>query len=219
MKWQNEDNNEYYENIPVDVLRGYAINGGFEDGCDIDLIYAYIASTNSVIEPSAAYGRVIKRLIQKGYKGKICAIERSNKFYRHLQKLYKNRAEIIHADIQKYQPLEKVDAILWMWSSISEFPKDQQLPILTHLSSWLKPQGIFIIETILHTLIPNNVSTVQDQTYVVYSNYGTAHGYTPSTEEVHEYAITLGFQYIKHINYKTTTERARILHIFSNSPI
>ncbi len=217
--WKNADMGDYYENIPIELLQNYAIKGGFENGCDIDLVYPYIKHTHSIIEVGAAYGRVIGHLIRKNYSGEIYAIERSKSFCKYLRQHYQDRVNIINMDIQYFQPPQKIEAMLWMWSNITEFPKIEQLPMLKHLSSWLMPSGIFVMETILHTLKPTNVTFTQGQSYVVDSEYGKAYGYTPSTQEVHEYAEKLGFKYIKHINYKTSTKRERILHIFSNNAI
>lgn len=219
IKWRNKDIIDYYENIPVDVLQSFAIKGGFEDGCDIDLAYPYIANTQSLIDAGAAYGRVIKNLVRKGYPGKIYAIERSKNFCKYLNKHYVDKAEIIQADIQYFELTQKVDAILWMWSGIGDFAKDEQLPMLRRMSTWLKKDGIIILETILHTLAPKNVTVNQGQNFIVYSEHGTAYGYKPSPEEIHSYGKQLGFIYIKHINYETTTQRQRVLHIFSNCPI
>jgi len=215
LNWKNRDNINYYENIPVDVLRELAIMGGLETGCDIDLIYEYIATKTSILEVGAAYGRVIRNILERGYSGKLCAIERSANFYKHLFAQFCDKAHIIHADFESLQPSKKVDIVLSMWSGISEFPKEQQLAIIKKMLSWLKPNGLAILDTISRTLIPKNVTVCKNQTYIVHSEYGTAYGYTPSNEEIDEYAKQLGIKNIRHINYKTTAGRDRVLHILS----
>lgn len=217
--WKNKDMRDYYENIPIAELRNFAVKGGFEDGCDIDLAYPYIANTSSLIDAGAAYGRVIKNLVRKGYSGKIYAIERSKNFCKYLNEHFADKAEIIQADIQLFEPTQKVDAILWMWSGIGDFSKDEQLPMLKRMCAWLKADGVIILETILHSLVPKNVTINQDQNFIVYSEHGTAYGYKPSIKELQGYGEQLGFKYIKHINYETTTHRQRVVHIFSKKPI
>jgi hypothetical protein len=217
--WKNTDIIDYYENIPVDVLRDFAISGGFEEGCDIDLAYPYIANTPSIIDAGAAYGRVVKNLVRKNYQGKIYAVERSKNFCKYLNTHYADKAEVIQADIQYFEPSCKVNAILWLWSGIGDFAKNEQLPMLKRMCTWLETDGVIILETILHTVQPKNVTINQGKNFIIYSEHGTAYGYKPSTEEIHNYGEQLGFNYIKHIPYETTTQRQRILHIFSKNPI
>src|SRR5579872_830747 len=97
-RWKNKDVIKWYKSIPVDLLRGYAVKGGLEDGCDIDIIYPYIANTNSLIEVGSAYGRVLKHLIRKEYPGKIYAVECSENFYNYLRTRYSKNAEIIFSE-------------------------------------------------------------------------------------------------------------------------
>jgi SAM-dependent methyltransferase len=217
--WKNEDVADYYENMPIEVLQDYALRGGFSNGCDVDIVYPYISNTSSVIDVGSAYGRVISYITKKGYLGEIYAIERSKNFYEYLKVNYSNNAEIIHADIKNFSPSKKVDAILWMWSGIGDFAKDEQLPILKHLNSWLKHNGVIILETILHTLEPKNATSNEGKSFVICSDHGTFYGYKPSVDEIQFYGEKLGFKYIKHIDYETTTKRHRILHVFSKRPI
>jgi len=213
--WKNEDNINYYENIPTDILRGYAIIGGFEEGCDVDLIEPYILRANSILEAGAGYGRVLRHILRKGYTGKLCAVERSKNFFTRLKKEFGDKVEVIQRDIQKFNPTEKFDLVLCLWSYISEFPKEDQLNILLHLSCFLNPNGVIILDTLLHTVAPKNVVQL-NQSYIARSEYGTAYGYTPSAKEIHRYAQKLGFENIKHIEYKTQTQRQRIIHILSH---
>jgi 2-polyprenyl-3-methyl-5-hydroxy-6-metoxy-1,4-benzoquinol methylase len=215
--WKNSDMINYYENVPIDVLLKLASIGGIEEGCDVDLAYPYIENTKSLIEAGAAYGRVVKSLIRKGYCGKIYAIERSKNLVNYLKEHYQDKAEIINADIINFEPSEKVDAVLWMWSNIGEFPKKEQLGALKHLATFLNPDGLMILETISHTALPMNLASydVESQTYIDHFPYGTLCGYTPTIQEIHEYAENLGFSNIQHINYETTTKRPRVLHILS----
>src|ERR1700677_3750060 len=150
-KWKNEDLIPYFEKVPPEVFQEFAIRGGLEEGCDIDVLFPYIEKTQSLIEVGACYGRVLHHLLRKNYRGRIDAIERSTHFFGVLKRKYNKNINLIHADINIFQPKKKLDAILWLWSDISSFPKEEQLPILTHLCSWLKKDGIFILETLLPT--------------------------------------------------------------------
>src|SRR5579871_1636617 len=82
--WRNEDLIDFYEKIPLNIFRDFAIAGGFEEGCDVDLVYPYIADVGSVLDLGAGYGRVTKRLIKNGYQGEINIVERSNELCKYL---------------------------------------------------------------------------------------------------------------------------------------
>lgn len=168
---------------------------------------------------AGGYGRVTKRLINNGYQGKIHIVERSQCYYEHLIKHYSHRAYITQQDIQHFCPIQKVEAVLWMWSGIGDFSKKEQLSILKRICTWLKPGGTLVLETILHTSVPNNATINEGQSFVIFTEYGTFYGYKVSAEEIQEYGEQLGFKYIKHINYLTPLGRPRVVHILSNAVI
>jgi hypothetical protein len=214
-KWNNDDNCNFHEHIGR-TFQKWAVQGGLETGCDIEIVYPYIVSKYSIMELGAAYGRVIKNLLERGYKNKLFAVERSKYFYNKLiHEFNNNQIVIINADIQTFAPDFKVDAILMLWSFISEFPKQDQLDILKRVSLWLNPQGLIIMDTLLHTLMPKNAILSNSQSYIIPFEQYNCYGYTPSKEEVNKYAMNLNVKSIKQIAYKTKTERHRILHILS----
>jgi SAM-dependent methyltransferase len=213
-KWGNEDNASYYENFPVEDFRKVAIRGGFEDGCDIDLIYHYLQDKKTLLDVGAGYGRAIHHLIKNGYTGKIFAIERSENFYNHLIKTFKDVATLIHGDINNFNPEMKFEAVLWMWSNISEWPKNQQADMLKKLADLCSEGGVVILDTIFYDGKPLNVTTYDSQTYIAKSDYGRyAYGYIPTKEEIKEYAAIAKLDIITQIDYTTTTDRKRILHV------
>ena len=134
----------------------------------------------------------------------------------YLKKIYQHKINIIHDSIKNFNPAEKVDAILWMWSGIGDFAKEEQLSILKHVNSWLKSDGVMVLETLLYTLEPTNATNNEGKIFVINSHHGIFYGYKPSVEEMQAYGEQLGFKSIKHIYYKTDTQRDRILHIFSH---
>ena len=212
--WTNKDNLDYYENIPVALLQHYATIGGFDNGCDIDLIYNdYIAHANSVIEAGAGYGRVIQCLLDRGYRGKITAIERSKQFYNFMRDKFDNKANIINCSIDDFVCTEPADIVLWMWSNISEWPQPEQAKILKHLAGFCKKGGFLILDTISHLITPLNVSMSDTQSYIAETEYGTAYGYTPTTDQIDLYAEKIGAISVAHISYITTTGRNRLIHV------
>lgn len=216
--WENKDVAEYYENVPVELLKEYAIKGGIDSGCDLKLSYKWLKDSTPVLELGAGYGRVIEALLANGYDGEIYAIERSNNLFQHLKEKFKNfkNVHLIQSDLLQFNPSKKFQSIVWMWSNISEFPREQQLSVLKHITQWLSVDGSLVIETISHELTPKNASFCKDQYYVVSTEYGTAYGYVPSVKEVLEYGRLLGFKILEPLPYKTETGRDRILYLFSN---
>ncbi len=212
LSWGNEDCAEYYENIPIEELENFARLGGLEGGCDIELAYPYIKNTNTLVDVGAGYGRAIKNLLRIGYEGKIFAIERCSQFCDRLKKQYPQYAEIHNSDFLLSKLPVQVDVVLSLWSGISEFPGNYQYHVLTKLLSFLKPEGTLILETINHEVNPKNVFS-QGQSYVAFSKYGTAYGYTPTPEEIASYAKQASAQIVDIINYETPTNRKRILYI------
>ena len=214
-QWNNDDNCNFYESIGR-TLQEWAITGGLENGCDIEIIYPRIADKTSIMELGASYGRAIRNILRRNYKGKLYAIERSMSFYNQLLTQFGNKSvDIIHADVKTFTLNIKVDVILMLWSFISEFPKCDQLPILKKITSWLNPGGIVVLETIFHALAPSNANFSKDQNYIIPFEHSNCYGYATSPQETEEYAKQLGAKNITHINYKTDTQRDRVLHILS----
>ena len=214
--WDNCDMIAYYESIPIAELRKMAIISKFENCCDIELALPYISKSKSLLDVGAGYGRALNYLVSKGYTGELFAIERSKQFYNYLLSAHGDKSTIILGDFTEYDPIKKFDVVLFMWSNISEFPKFRQINIIKKLMSLLNSDGILILETILHSLVPKNVTFVDNQSYYVESVYGIAYGYTPSSIEIDQYISALNLK-VEHIDYLTTTERPRVLHIIKSS--
>jgi SAM-dependent methyltransferase len=215
--WQNENNIDYYENVPPETFRALAQRGGLEGGCDIDVIYPYIEKTRAIIEPGAGYGRAIQHLLKKGYTGQIVALERSKNFLEYLKQKFSEKIDIIHGDTKSYRPSEIFDAVIGMWSHISEFPLKEQANILKHLGSWLKPGGLLILDTISPYVVPQNATTAQGAFFFIDSEYGQLCGHTPTPEEMKENTQLAGLQFVKQIDYQTETGRPRIIYILKTS--
>lgn len=211
--WRNVDNAEYYESIPIATFKKYAVLGGFQSGCDIDMFFEFIKNANSVLEIGAGYGRVLENLIVRGYTGNLYAIERSKKLFTYLQENFHDRVNLINADISHFQPDSKFDAILWMWSSISDFSQNEQIPILQRLLNWLTKDGLLILDTISHKIKLADEFTQQDKSYVENAEHGVVYGYIPSIDDMKNYAKILNVS-SQHLPYKTATDRPRVIHIF-----
>lgn len=218
-EWTNEINAAYYEHIPTEIQRNFAEIGGLDTCCDLKQIEQFLFDAKSILEVGAGYGRILNYLINNKFGNKISAIERSSKFYNYLKNNFSNHAEIIYANLMKFQSNDKYDLILWMWSGISDFSKSEQLIALSRLSKHLSKNGLIIIDTFSHKLKPINASASNNQSYTVHVKNCTLYGYIPSPLEMEVYATKINLNSIKYIPYITPAERQRALYILSEKSI
>ena len=213
VNWENHQLAPYYENLPIEEFIALTKIGGFDQGCDIELVHPHIKSAKTILDAGAGYGRVSKKILTYHYPQKITAIERCPKFCDYMKTMFGDKVSVIQADLQAYHFTAQFDVILFMWSNIAEYPQNQQANIIKRLKKRLNPKGKLILDTIDHTLYPKNASAFHQQTYMVKSEYGVAYGYNPSQDEIKDYANTVGFIYIEQFPYLTLTQRKRFIHI------
>lgn len=215
----NEKNSLFYDSIPLDLLPDFALRGGLDSGCDLDLIMNYIAKANSILEVGAGYGRVIFNLFEKGYDKKLVAIERSKRFCDLLKQNYDGKVEIINTDIKIFESSLQFDLILWLWSGICDFSQEEQIIILSRVASFLKKDGVLVVDSLLPSTQPANAETHNKKYSIIPGgNNSKLYVYTPSPEEMNTYSKIAGLDYMKSISYKTTTNRNRMLYLFSRHP-
>lgn len=212
--WSPDDNRQYYENIPVEVFDRYTVTGGFKNGCDVDIIYdRFLKNSSSIIDVGAGYGRVLKHILDRGYSGKLIAIERSKNFYARLYENFSNYIELFNCSVEDFKKTKVADVVLCMWSILSEWPKEEQIDILGHIATFCRPGGMIILENLSHLVMPVNVKSYEQQYYKLDTEYGFLYGYTASTDEIKEYAAKINIAKTEHIEYTTSTGRKRIIHI------
>lgn len=216
-QWSNDDLVNYYNNFPTDNLKKLPIIGGFASGEDVKLILPCINMARTILEVGAGYGRVVNHILESGYTGKITAIERCKKLYDYMKMTLPSTIKLIHGDVRYHQFQEKFDLILLMWSNISEYHQANQLKMVRHYKALLKKRGVLILETIDHTLAPKNSTQFKKQEYIVESEYGIAYGYVPSSKQIDKYAKAAGFIHVRHLPYKTQTNRKRFIHLLTKN--
>lgn len=216
--WKNENNLESYNSVSVEFLKNSAVKGGLDSGCDVDILKPYLAKANSVLELGAGYGRVLQNLILRGYSGEIVGVEQSNKFYQELKKIWASNIEIINSDIKSINSKKRFDLILFLWSGICDFAKEEQSKILLKIKSFLNPQGIVVLDTTPVLVKPLNASIAYDQYCLIKGDNNSVFSmYTPSVEDIKKYAKRTGLCYKKDITYLTATNRKRIMYILCKS--
>jgi len=214
--WSNCNNAAFYEETPANVFMEFAARGGIDSCCDLELIKPYLDQAKSILEVGAGYGRVIDYLINNNFAAKITALERSKQFFNLLTQKYQNKVNLIQVDLPNYQTTDRYDLILWMWSGISDFAQEEQLPILSLLTKLLTKNGILVIDTLVHSKKLKNESYSAGKNYVIEVNECKIYGYKPSPEEIDAYAAALNFKQVKHLlEYETNMKLKRNLHILS----
>ena len=208
----NDNNIDFYRNIKIETFQHLATVIGLDSGIDVDLIYPYLKDSQNLVELGAGYGRVIKALLAKGFKGKITAIERVPELIAYLEQ---NIPEIVVFQQQDFKHLElttKPSVITWLWSGILELSQDEQREIIKYLYKLLADKGLLVVE------IPRQVKFVGihvgEQKVKVETEWGTINAYLPRHEEMIEYAKAAGFLDTQLIEYKTVTQLERSLYLF-----
>lgn len=215
LTWVNTDNTEFYENLPLDEFYKTALIGGLDSGIDVDVIMPYVNVAHSILEVGAGYGRVLNHLITRGYKGKLSAIERSKKLCQWLKSQYQHRVTILEGSLMTITHQEKYDLILWMWTGLAEFSKDEQVTALKKLLGYLTPEGKIILDMVPLTEKTLNTVALTVQEHICETKYGTDHCYISSEEEITNYAQKIGLKTIEKKAYKSLPERTRLFYILS----
>ena len=210
----NDKNFEFYNKMGVDPFKELAVKGGFNTFVDLELIYPYLKNSKNILELGAGYGRCIDFFIQKGFSGKIIAVEQSESLMNHLRSKYhtSKNVELLQEDIKELQLKEKTDAALWMWSGLIDFSKDQQFLCLQKTFGMLNEEGKVFIDiprigfpTIGHHKDAKNLSYE--------TPFGTLNCYIPDEQDMKEVQKEIGYQELKILSYKTVTDKERTIYM------
>ncbi len=208
----NRDNNNFYENISLELLNDYEKRSGLFDSCDLDLIAPILSSADTILEIGAGTGRILRNLVARKLKANIIAIERSERLFKLLENEFSENLVLIKADIMDVEVSDKFDVILWMWSGFSDFsPKEQEL-LVKKLYSMLHKTGSLVIDTTRADVTPGNATNENGRFYQINTENVSISTYVPSEEEMEHYAKKAGFSGVKIQHYATATTRPRTLY-------
>ena len=216
--WENASNASFYNMLGFEGLSKTSEIAGVDTFADLKLIYAGIKQAKYLLDVGSAYGRVESFLLKNGFEGQIDAIEQSHSLYEKLLETHGAEVNCLHGDIMKYTPKVQYDAILCMFSVITDFPHNEQFLFIQKLKSILsnKDDACIILESFPQGKTPLNCTTLDQKNYQASYNGEILHGYLPSSEEMSTYAARLLMK-LDVIPYKTTTNRDRVLYIFRNA--
>lgn len=136
----SEPNSQFYTALPLTRFIQHADDCGVASCCDIDSIYYdFLRDKKNIVEVGAGYGRVIDYLLGKNFPGQFTALEKNQVLYEGLLQRYAKSPVIIkHQDFLTYDALAQHDAVLCLWSFISEFSHEEQGVIFRYLGEHLR---------------------------------------------------------------------------------
>ncbi len=213
--WCNSDNQKtYYEVSPIEkVLAGFARMGGLDRGIDVDMVLPYLKTATRILEAGPGYGRVLKRLLDHHLPGSIEAVERSQLLYKTLKPL-QSKIKIFHSNILDFRPSQLYDAVISMWSGISDFAPSEQPQFFYALANLLAPNGYLLMDTSCAWKKPLNALSSSGQTYFIIEEGCLVKGYIPNDHEMFAYAQQAGVSLRRCFLYRTATDRERIMYVF-----
>lgn len=210
----NDNNIQFYNNLGVDPFKKLSEVGGFNTYKDLEIVFPYIEQAKSIVELGAGYGRCLDFFIKKKFKGKLIAVEKATPYLEYLQKNYADQVEIINEDIKKLNLEENVDVILWMFSGIIDFSRDEQIEVFKRLYNLLNSGGKLVID-IPRIGFKTYADHEDEQNLKFDSQYGLLNCYIPSMEDIIDYQNLAGFSNILRLGYSTTTNKERTIYILT----
>lgn len=215
-QWSNRDNKQFYEACDHKSMTQFAKRCGLETCPDLALILPILHPADHVLEVGAGYGRVLDALLANGMT-KITAIERSKTLFHVLEEKYAGQVELYCHDILKFRSFSAFNAILMMWTVISDFSYQEQQELLQHLCTMMGPNAIMVIETFSHQQQPVNASVSwENQAYKIYFQDTVLSGYSPERYQLEQMANQVGLKLVEHLPYLAKGNVARELFVFSN---
>lgn len=210
----NDSNKIFYNKVPLDVFESLTQQGGFDQCVDLELIKSYLPTSASVMEVGAGFGRCVDFLLARKHEARILAVEQSPQLSKVLFDKYKNHSnvQVINDDIKTLIVPDKVDVVLWLFSGMLDFAKEEQPVVLTRLRSFLKEGGkLFLDIPQLAELTVAKYTGAQD--IVMETPYGNITTFLPSFTDIEKYASQAGFNKVSVIHYQTPTEKKRSIYI------
>jgi len=212
----NETNRKFYSKVPLGVFQDLTKQGGFADCKDLKLIASQIPSEAKVIELGAGYGRCVDFLLTQKHTGPIVAIEQSLPMVVVLKEKYKeiSSVTVLSKDFSAMNETFQADIILWIFSGLLDFSKQEQLTVLKKIREWLVDGGkLFVDIPQLSELTIARFTTQQD--ILMETPYGSIETFLPSIEDMKAYAKAAGYTSITPLDYDSDTGKKRTMFILT----
>lgn len=215
----NKTNKLFYNQVPLEVFKGMAKQGGFAEHKDLKLISSQIPADAKVLELGAGYGRCVDFLLEKNHSGQIIAIEQSPSLIDVLNEKYKTISNVIviQDDLNSTKTVFEAEIVLWIFSGLLDFSRDEQLSVLKKIRSWIVNEGkLFVDIPQLTNLTIARYTTKQD--VVMDTPYGSIETFLPSADDIIAYASAAGYAGITAVDYDTDTGKKRTMYTFTTVP-
>ncbi|NME67442.1 class I SAM-dependent methyltransferase [Flammeovirga aprica] len=199
--------------MPLKIFKGFAEKIGLANGEDVDQIYEDIKDSALLIEFGSGYGRVIKALKAKNFKGKVVGIERVHELTEVLKENAGENITIIEDDLCYLDwHREKADTILWMWSGILELTPEDQEEVIKKAYNMLVDGGRLIIECPFNDSISKVGMLSNDKKIVVKESWGVLDATLVESNDIENYSSKAGFSSHSLLKYETTTNLTRAIY-------
>ncbi|MDB5273197.1 MAG: hypothetical protein JWO58_1564 [Chitinophagaceae bacterium] len=209
----NDSNKIFYNTVPLEVFQSLTKQGGFDRYVDLKLIEQHLPTSVSVMEVGAGYGRCIDFLLEKKHEASIIGVEQSPQLCEVLINKYKDNpiVQVLHQDIKSMNYPDQVDVVLWLFSGLLDFAKEEQVIVLKKLRSFLKASGkLFVDIPQLTELTVAKYTGAQD--VFMETQYGNITTFLPTETDMANYAHHAGFRKVSVIHYETETEKKRSMY-------
>jgi SAM-dependent methyltransferase len=213
-KWNNQDNIDFYNKMSIIDFISYAKASGLTRGEDVKQLKDFILSSSSILEVGCGYGRVLKHILELGYKKKLEAIDTNKKYYDFCKDRYGHKVKFYNKNIINFEPLYKYNLILWMWSGIFEYSKDEQKYLFGKLSNLLSETGILAVERINYHDSKCNLN-IDGNNWLLKGVHNTnEYIYIPTENDIRSYAES-NLKIVNKINYFAGEGVLRTIYLFS----
>jgi tRNA A58 N-methylase Trm61 len=212
----NKSNKQFYNNLPLDVFKDMTKQGGFSDYKDLKLIADRIPPAAHVLELGAGYGRCIDFLLSRKHTGHITAVEHSTPLLTVLREKYNAlpQVEVLEEDLNTTVQVFNADVVLWIFSGLLDFSKEEQVSMLKKIQTWINDGGKLFVD--IPQLAQLTIARYTDkQDIVMDTPYGSISTFLPSELDMKEYAAFAGFSGVEVLHYDTDTDKKRAMYIFS----
>lgn len=201
----NMNSDKFYNSLSIETLNTFALNTfGQNPSSDFEQIEKYCIKDMGFLEVGAGTGRIGIELIKRGFA--YTGVEKQSNFLKMFKEKLKEiqfnskDVQLLNIPFEEFSEDKKFDVILFPWTVIGDFFKEDQIKVLKQTYQLLSGKGVCLID---------NPSKNQ--------KYNEAEFYEPTPfyyDDWKQFLSELGFSHKSNL-YKTKTEIERELTILS----
>ncbi|GAB4333104.1 MAG: hypothetical protein OHK0038_09100 [Flammeovirgaceae bacterium] len=206
-------NLDFYRKMKLEKFQLFAEMLGLDKGADIEIIMPYLKKAKVVAELGSGYGRALKFIKEKGFRGQLIAVERVPELLSYLKKHFSD-TYLIHQDIRNLNLPVKADVILWLWSGILEQDSEEQMLCVKKCYENLNEGGILMID-IPHGKVHKvgEVASANNKEIRVKTEWGELVAYFTGEEDIEKLSKENHFASYQKIIYHTDKGFERAIYL------